>query len=213
MISIRRKLMAKMQSGGGRLPAEYQEVEYINGLNNTTYINTGVKPAPDISIFGVFSFQNRIYSNLFGARSSAGWFVSMSDATAPATPAFWYNSTLIRAQLPYNDDGDWFQITMSNINGSIFDADGVLLLSKDFNAVNFPDLDMYLFARNENDTPVGSGTIGCKRFVIYKSNATVRDFIPCYRKADNEPGMYDLASNTFYTNAGAGEFVVGADVN
>lgn len=198
---------------GVRLPAEYQEVEYIKGINNTTYINTGVKPASDISIFGVFSFRNSICSTLFGARSSAGWwFVSMSDATAPATPAFWYNSTLIRAQLPYNDDGDWFQITMSNTNGSIFDADGVLLLSKDFNAVDFPDLDMYLFVRNQNDTPVGSGTVGCKRFVIYKSSATVRDFIPCYRKADNEPGMYDLVTKQFFVNQGTGEFIVGPDV-
>lgn len=209
----RRALMARVESGGGGLPAEYQEVEYIKGINNKTYINTGVKPASDISIFGVFSFPNNIYCNLFGARSSAGWFVSMSDATAPATPAFWYNSTLIRAKLPYNDDGDWFRFTMSNTNGSIFDADGVLLLSKNFNAVNFPDLDMYLFVRNQDDVPTGNGTVGSKRFVIYKSNAKVRDFIPCYRKSDSEPGMYDLVTKQLFINQGTGKFIVGPDIN
>ena len=38
-------------------------------------------------------------------------------------------------------------------------------------------------------------------------------FIPCYRKSDSEPGMYDLVSKMFFTNAGTGEFLVGPDVN
>ena len=37
----------------------------------------------------------------------------------------------------------------------------------------------------------------------------VRYFIPCYRKSDNEPGMYDLVNNVFYTNAGSGTFFKG----
>lgn len=40
----------------------------------------------------------------------------------------------------------------------------------------------------------------------------IRNFIPCYRKADNEAGMYDLVSGEFYTNAGTGSFIVGPDV-
>jgi hypothetical protein len=36
--------------------------------------------------------------------------------------------------------------------------------------------------------------------------------IPCYRKADNVAGMYDLFSGEFYTNAGTGEFIIGPDV-
>lgn len=33
------------------------------------------------------------------------------------------------------------------------------------------------------------------------------------KKGDNEPGMYDLINNTFYTNTGTGTFIVGNDVN
>ena len=36
------------------------------------------------------------------------------------------------------------------------------------------------------------------------------NFIPCVRKSDNKPGMYDTVSKTFYTNAGTGEFIVPA---
>ena len=39
-------------------------------------------------------------------------------------------------------------------------------------------------------------------------------FVPCIRKSDNKPGLYDLCGsicpltgNSFYINAGTGEFV------
>lgn len=47
---------------------------------------------------------------------------------------------------------------------------------------------------------------------MYTSSGIARDFIPCYRKSDSKPGMYDLVTNTFFTNIGTGEFTVGQDV-
>lgn len=38
------------------------------------------------------------------------------------------------------------------------------------------------------------------------------NLVPCYRKSDNKPGMYDIINDTFYTNAGTGEFVLGPEV-
>jgi len=38
------------------------------------------------------------------------------------------------------------------------------------------------------------------------------EFIPCYRKADGEPGMYGTLSKRFYTNAGTGSFEKGQDI-
>ena len=46
-----------------------------------------------------------------------------------------------------------------------------------------------------------------------KANGTEINLIPCYRKSDNEPGMYDTVSKTFFTNSGTGTFLVGNDVN
>lgn len=34
------------------------------------------------------------------------------------------------------------------------------------------------------------------------------NFIPCVRKSDSKPGMYDTLTKTFYTNTGTGEFIV-----
>ena len=48
---------------------------------------------------------------------------------------------------------------------------------------------------------------------MYYEDTLIRNFIPCYRKLDNEIGMYDLVSNQFYTNAGTGVFLMGTEVN
>lgn len=50
-------------------------------------------------------------------------------------------------------------------------------------------------------------------FKIYDNGTLIRDFIPCYRVADNEVGLYDIVNNQFYTNQGTGSFTKGPDVN
>ncbi len=48
---------------------------------------------------------------------------------------------------------------------------------------------------------------------IYDSNnVLVRNLIPAKRNSDNEVGMYDTVTNTFFTNAGTGEFIAGPEV-
>lgn len=48
---------------------------------------------------------------------------------------------------------------------------------------------------------------------IEQNGILVRNFIPCYRRADKLAGMYDIVGNVFYTNAGSGSFTIGPDVN
>ena len=47
---------------------------------------------------------------------------------------------------------------------------------------------------------------------LYEDDTLAFDFVPCYRKSDGEPGMYDIVSGTFFTNSGTGTFLVGNDV-
>ena len=50
---------------------------------------------------------------------------------------------------------------------------------------------------------------------VHKNNSTNDELMhlyPCYRKADNVAGMYDIVNNTFLTNAGTGSFILGPDV-
>lgn len=48
---------------------------------------------------------------------------------------------------------------------------------------------------------------------FYDEDTLMIDLIPCYRKADNVIGMYDLVNDKFYTNEGTGTFLKGKDVN
>lgn len=48
---------------------------------------------------------------------------------------------------------------------------------------------------------------------IYDNETLIRDFVPCYRKSDNKPGLYDLVNNEFYTNEGTEEFGIGAEID
>ena len=48
--------------------------------------------------------------------------------------------------------------------------------------------------------------------IIQAENVAIFCFIPCRRKSDNKPGMYDTVSGEFFTNQGTGEFICGPDV-
>ena len=64
----------------------------------------------------------------------------------------------------------------------------------------------------------GNGTYNSKLKVYevrFYNNATselIAHFVPCYRKADTEIGLYDVVNDKFYTNDGSGSFTKGDDV-
>lgn len=65
----------------------------------------------------------------------------------------------------------------------------------------------------------GTNTISSLReYTLYsarisKGNDIVREYIPCYRKADGVIGLYEKYTGAFLTNAGTGVFTKGADVD
>ena len=75
-----------------------------------------------------------------------------------------------------------------------------------------PAYNMYLFNANGYETNVGfMGS--CYGFKMDDANRNpLRNFIPCYRKADGVIGMYDTVTNLFFENSGDGSFTKGPDV-
>ena len=47
---------------------------------------------------------------------------------------------------------------------------------------------------------------------IYNGETLVRSLVPAKRNSDNVLGMYDLANDVFYTNAGSGTFIAGPEI-
>ena len=199
-----------------RIPAKYQEVEYLESTG-TQYIKTNYTPTVTenmkIEMDYMFTKTQSGDSFLFGAKVSG---------TSP-----------VNFQCEHYNNRSWycggglyqFRNVLYNLGGSLnkrysFIIDGNVL-KIDGNSVNSTttqsnlySVPLYIFAANWN----GATNFINKGARIYNLSFTANgvkeaDFIPCYRKSDSEPGMYDTVSGTFFTNAGTGTFIVGNDVS
>ena len=47
---------------------------------------------------------------------------------------------------------------------------------------------------------------------LYNSGTLIKNFIPCYRRSDMKPGLYDIVGRKFYINQGTGEFLLGPSI-
>jgi hypothetical protein len=73
-------------------------------------------------------------------------------------------------------------------------------------------INLWLLGRNSNNNSLKKYA-KCKLYSckMWYSNALVRDFIPC-KNNNNEIGLYDLVSQTFFGNDGTGDFIAGNEV-
>ena len=187
------------------LPSGYTQVNYLGGTG-TQYIDTGVYLTQDHAVYIEFDIKN--YGNIFGSRESA----TMSN----------FSSTYVYGpELIHTDFGSYsenrFSFSPSHdirykmvVDKTEYNLDGVtakMMKAVDDFVTPTPAL---LFGVGGN--PVASvkkmrGKIYC--FSIKKNGILVLDFIPCVRRYDNKPGMYDAVTKKFFTNAGTGEFLWG----
>lgn len=194
------------------LPKEYQEVSYIQS-SGTQYIDTDVLPTVNTGISIEYSY------NTINSSNNAG-ISGIYQATAPRTDTLFVttnsgktDSTMILLHRGQSLNTGMIPTANTKYNAKInYLNDGKF----SFNAGEFSgdvgknkviSRNIILFGRDNNKNYAFSSAR------IYKCQMTedeelIRDFIPCYRKADNEPGLYDLVNNVFYTNAGSGSFVV-----
>lgn len=186
----------------------YQEVEYLESDGNQ-YIDTGYFAkttnrfvskyflpitSKGGNTFGSFSSKQDVGFTLYSMDDNSRFGKSQKNATGN------YNGFIFGepAIFDYSTNGI-FQ------NGQ--------LIYTPVTSYAIQDISLFLFACNV--TGVASGGIPQKMyyFKIYDDNVLVRNFVPCYRKADNVIGMYDIVNDVFYVNLGSGEFIAGPDVN
>lgn len=214
------------------LPYAYQEVEYLQ-TDGTAYIDTGVYPNNHLHVNGVFDNFEVTGSNdasvpLFGCESNDIYY----EVYYGRQPLISTNSTSTSFRFYYRNEEK--SITFSanyapttgviDMNGMIFSvtlSPGVRSNSASATYdIDFTiDKTLYLFASNTSkvhivgDEIVRQANLMLYSFQISDNDTLIRDFIPCYRKSDNEPGLYDTVNNVFYSNAAdSGTFTVGADI-
>lgn len=205
------------------LPPEYQQVEYLQSTG-TQYINTGVIgnvcSGFDIKIRSVIGGSPHYP---FGAqRSQARFYLARDTDYISFVIGISYNSAAVPDGYIYqyivtNDTIAELRCVTTNGNITISDSNGIVY-SGAYNAsnVNKINVPIYLYRNNYQNTPDTGGEdyiYYCKIYTLVNGESVLtRDYYPCYRKSDNKPGMYDLVTNTFFTNAGSSEFTVGNNV-
>lgn len=187
------------------LPKEYTQVEYIES-NGTQYIDTGFKPNQNTKVdIKLYSLITNTYFNVpFGSRvgDTKQFFVGMQTNSIK----YWFLRYGTLTHLSTYGVKYGYNHIVFNKNKVYFNNS----LAYTFNQQTFQNpYNMYLFACNIDgvaDRYFYGYIYGCQ---IYDNDVLIRDFIPCYRNSDNEVGMYDLVTDTFYTNQGTGSFTYG----
>lgn len=209
---LKKQYMMYAPKKKGRLPSAYQEVEYIQGTG-TQYINTLVIPTSKTG-----------WEIEFEQEKKSIWYFGVD--TGWTTNGFGFNvykpqnETNIYPLLYINSSAsiEGFETLEANKRYVVKYGNGLLRVnSTEYSVPSFTGTQtnpIYTNSINRNGTPdsikQGTGKIYSLKF--YEDNTIIRDFIPCYRKSDNEVGLYDIVGNKFYTNQGSGTFLKGADV-
>lgn len=183
-----------------KIPSKYKELSYIQ-CSNGSYIDTGVAgDTDDLELeieckWSKYLQYARIINNYSGEDSNR-WRIILA--------------TTNQIFLDYN--------TIANITHSYVMGNGYIynLSYKRFgvNRVYTEKTGTTKGTTNNNPITIGqtdSRDIELKvyRFKGKKSGELVRDLIPVLRIADSKPGMYDLVTDQFFVNQGAGEFSYG----
>ena len=207
LLERRRALMSQNRE-------KYVFVEYIESTGQE-WIDTGViangntKVDVDFQLVEVtasFVFgsragsTNRTYTFSVGNMSNGGEFVS----------AYGSSGNMVIATADTNR-----HIVMKNHRSTYFDGVFKTQVSKqDFTT---PET-LEIFASYNNGTkgylPSKMKLYSCAIYdgVTEGERTLLRDFKPCYRKADKVAGLYDAVNDVFYENRGTGKFLIGGEI-
>lgn len=194
------------QQGGSILPAEYQQVKWIESTN----------AYPDSGLCLIEISNVNINSSNLRTRAK------VSDWQYTGRP---YGEYIFSTLTPLQT-GLWRLLSHeNNIKASVYDSQNDQVLMRMISDFEF-DFTNTSITINNNTYTLPNGTTDTVGFIrifiaskfklhylyVYNGLSLSMRLIPCYRKSDNEPGMYDIVNDVFYTNAGTGSFAVGPDV-
>ena len=182
------------------LPAEYQEVEYIEFYGGS-YIDTGIIPSNHTTKIK-FDF-NEYFNNecLFGTNTGDRYysFTAYDDIYYWGTTGSEHSGGTWQSgvhTLIYNGDENKVELDGENL---------------DYGANITTSTNLWIGKKGNIDANL-NGKVYYLKVTDKSSGNLVRNMVPCYRKLDNVIGMYDLVDGGFYTNAGTGRFYKGEDV-
>lgn len=191
------------------LPSMFRKVNYIESTG-TQYIDTGIKLNQNSKLEMLIShFDTNGNRRTFGSRTSATSdnFSVVSGPVGGTMSIVTDFHNYKNNRLAYVIDGEeYLNISIDNKKLKINDVEQNVTIYSDFTT---PE-NAYLFNCSGN-YPTGYTNAKMRLYSckIYENDKIVRNFIPCYRKADEEIGLFDTVTKVFFVNLGAGKFLKG----
>lgn len=185
------------------LPEGYTQVEYIEATG-TQYIDTKFSPNQDTRVVCKAQYTDvSVNGCLFGSRYST---TKNRFEFLVATPNFFS---------AYNTDGGLSKTATTDLmvidkNKNTTTINGATFSTHTYAAFQSP-CNLLLFSDHTNGTPNLQAKAKIYYFQIYDNGTLVRDYVPC-KNASGVFGLYDLANDVFYQNAGSGTFAAGEEI-
>lgn len=204
-MSLYRRNIINVCKNTSILPAEYQLVEYLQS-SGTQYISVPITAGFVSKIYAEYTSVASGTTTVCGTWvNSSGWGVCVQQ-TSNTAMRYWFNNGGIKTV-----SSALGSHIFESENGGEFYLDSVSLGSYVQGTTSVIDkIALFAYYRMDNNTYYPT-TMRIQHFAL--SMGSDIDLYPCYRKADGVAGMYDIVNNVFYTNAGTGTFIVGADIN
>ena len=194
-----------------RLPTGYTELEYIESTG-AQYIDTGVLPTNNIGVSIKYAFTElSAQKYIFGSYSPHYYlgidssFTEMMGSYGNTAGNYVIGISIsnVVVNQPYEFNINYYNSGMAEFVG----IKSVQLTPKTFSSNT---VTMNMFGVNVNGV-TGQYKSESRIYYMRITNGTtlVRDFVPARQDSTGTLGMYDSVTNTFFTNAGTGEFVAG----
>ena len=203
------------------LPEGYQQVHYVESTG-TQYINTGIL-ASNYSEGLNYIYDGAITSiaenqYLFGAIKNNSRSGSITISTKETLS---YNAGANGTELRRNNFITNKKIHYEVLNATSADPQAAICICNGTEstkmgasasvASDMPDINIY-FLKCNGSTRTGAYARTYGFSIIAADGTKLRNFIPCYRIADDVVGFYDTINGIFYENAGTGVFLKGVNV-
>ena len=193
-----------------RLPDEYQEIQYIQ-TTGTQYIDSKVPLKSGLKIIVDWIYLDADSGNNYtgGHIGSPGnrWLIGSQRLKyyyfavgATNTPTEFYFGERDIVEACWKDRASYIKVN------------GVKAVKNKYETYTFteePTYSFYMGAVNRGGSATLKPKLTIYSWKFYQDDELIRDYIPCYRRSDNKPGLYDLVNNEFYVNDGTDEFVMG----
>ena len=203
---------------GSILPNTYTQLTSITSTG-TQWINSGIKLTNNfksIIVGRLTGTPSLNFRTILGANDNSlsqgkqnvllGWGNSANGFYAEPCimPSYTYSS------YPWNTNTHTFTTTV-NPTITTLDIDGVVDTIN--SAPSITGVNLAIFARLAQDNTVGSQVnFELNSIELYQSGSLVFKGVPAKRNSDDEVGLYDTVSGSFFPNSGTGDFVAGSEV-